>query len=75
MFASEGTSFDVREFLEGIGFVVMGEASIPPRGFRLPVSGKMRNVPDPSVKDEEVPRNSDCSIIVAVAPPHRLNKT
>jgi hypothetical protein len=71
MVVPKGTPFDIREFLEGIGFIVVGEASIPPRGFRLPVSGKMRDVPGPSAKDEKVSRNSDCSIIVAIAPPHR----
>jgi len=66
------SSFDARICLERMGFLVLGEASIPPRGYKLPVSGKKgATTPGESVvaKNGKVQRNnSDCLIIVAVAP-------
>ncbi|KAL3767294.1 hypothetical protein ACHAW5_001699 [Stephanodiscus triporus] len=62
-------SFNARERLVGMGFVVLGEASIPPRGFQLPpASGKKRNSPGLLAKNGKVQRNSDCWITVAIAP-------
>ena len=57
--------FSTRTCLEDLGFHVIGEASIPPKGFNLPVSGKKKNVPK---KKGSTFRSSDCMITVAVAP-------
>ena len=61
-------SFNARECLERMGFVVLGEASVPPRGFQLPASGKKGNLPGLVAKDGKVQRNSDCWVTVAIAP-------
>jgi hypothetical protein len=58
-------SFNARQCLESIGFQVLGEATVPPRGFHLPVSGKNADV---STLQEQHHRSSDCLITVAVAP-------
>jgi predicted Fe-S protein YdhL (DUF1289 family) len=71
---SKYTSFNVKERLEGMGFVILGQATIPPQGFQLPASGKkkkIKNKKDASIaatKNENVQRNSDCLITVAIAP-------
>jgi hypothetical protein len=71
---SKYTSFNVKECLEGMGFVILGQATIPPRGFQLPASGKKKEIKtkkDVSIaatKNENVQRNSDCLITVAIAP-------
>jgi predicted Fe-S protein YdhL (DUF1289 family) len=71
---SKYTSFNVNECLEGMGFVILGQATIPPRGFQLPASGnkkKIKTKKDVSIvaaKNENVQRNSDCLITVAIAP-------
>jgi hypothetical protein len=42
-----GKLFGIREFLKGIGFIVMDKASIPSQGFLLPTSRKIRDAPVP----------------------------
>ena len=71
---SKYTSFNVKECLEGMGFVILGQATIPPQGFQLPASGKKKKTKtkkDSSIvatMNENVQRNSDCLITVAIAP-------
>jgi SAM-dependent methyltransferase len=70
---SNYTSFNVKECLEGMGFVILGQATIPPRGFQLPTGKKKtkKTKKDASIvamKNENVQRNSDCLITVAIAP-------
>jgi hypothetical protein len=62
------SSFDARTCLEKMGFLVFGEASIPPRGFKLPASGKKGDAPESVAKNGKVQRTSDCLITVAIAP-------
>ena len=63
-----GMPLNARECLERMGFLVLGEASIPPRGYKLPASGKKGDTPESVAKNGKVQRNSDCLITVAVAP-------
>ena len=71
---SKYTSFSVKECLAGMGFFILGQATIPPQGFQLPASGKTKKTKtkkDSSIvatKNENVQRNSDCLITVAIAP-------
>lgn len=59
--------FNARQCLENIGFQVLGEATVPPRGFHLPVSGK-KDSSQLIATQEQVLRSSNCVITVAVAP-------
>ena len=69
------TSFNTRISLEKLGLHVIGEATIPPMGFDLPVSTKKRDntsglVPKKKEKKKKkrVSRSSDCMITVAITP-------
>ena len=70
------TSFNTRISLEKLGLHVIGEATIPPMGFDLPVSTKKRDnasglVPkkkEKKKKKKRVSRSSDCMITVAITP-------
>ena len=64
------TSFNTRISLEKLGLHVIGEATIPPMGFDLPVSTKKRDNTSGLVpkKKKRVSRSSDCMITVAITP-------
>jgi hypothetical protein len=59
--------FDTRRCLESIGFHVLGEATVPPRGFYLPLSAKKVDASQILESQEQAFRSSDCLITVAVA--------
>mmetsp|Transcript_28787 Transcript_28787/g.60777 ORF Transcript_28787/g.60777 Transcript_28787/m.60777 type:complete len:615 (-) Transcript_28787:41-1885(-) len=62
---NQDTAFNARTVLESIGFCVLGEATIPPKGFNLPMGKKMVMT---TKNKKKVKRSSDCLITVAVAP-------
>lgn len=59
--------------LQGLGFPILGQATIPLRGFDLPVSGKKksktRSDSGSSSNGKSEGRSSDCIITLAIAPP------
>ena len=61
----ETTSFSARDCLENLGFSIVGEATIPPKGFALPTSSKKGGIRD---NQKRVQRSSDCIITVVVSP-------
>jgi 23S rRNA G2445 N2-methylase RlmL len=64
-----GLSFNARACLQNLGFHVLGEATVPPKGYELPASGKKRSgSPAFVAKKKRVSRSSDCTITIAVVP-------
>ena len=60
-----GSSFNTRNCLENLGFRIVGEATIPPKGYALPSSSKKTG----GMKKKGVQsRTSDCLITVAISP-------
>ena len=60
-----GSSFNTRNCLENLGFRIVGEATIPPKGYALPSSSKKTG----GMKKKGVQsRSSDCLITVAISP-------
>lgn len=59
------SSFNTRNCLENLGFHIVGEASIPPKGFTLPSSPKKTGG---KKKRGVLSRTSDCLITVAISP-------
>lgn len=59
------TSFSAKGCLENLGFSILGEASIPPKGFSLPQPSKKGGI---RLSKKRVQRSSDCIITVAVSP-------
>jgi hypothetical protein len=59
--------FDTRRCLESIGFHVLGEATVPPQGFHLPLSAKKVDASQILESQGQALRSSDCLITVAVA--------
>jgi hypothetical protein len=66
----DDASFDANQCLRHLGFDVLGEATVPPRGFNLPSSGKKKrgNTENNVGSRDKVARSSDCIITVAIAP-------
>ena len=59
------SSFNTRNCLENLGFHIVGEATIPPKGYALPSSSKKTG----GMKKKGVQsRSSDCLITVAISP-------
>ena len=56
--------FDVEKYLEGMGYEVLGCASVPPKAFSLPQTKKKSKSPSSNI----LKRTSNCSIVVALAP-------
>jgi len=60
-----GSSSNTRNCLEKLGFHIVGEATIPPKGFALPSSSKKTGG---KKKKGVLSRTSDCLITVAISP-------
>lgn len=56
--------FDAKSCLLGLGFTILGSASVPPRGYMLPASKKQSK----TTSGKKLKGSSNCSIIVALAP-------
>ena len=59
------SSFSTRKCLKNLGFLIVGEASIPPKGFTLSSSSKKTGG---KKKKGVQSRSSDCLITVAISP-------
>ena len=64
-----GSPFNATKCLQQLGFHVLGEATIPPTGFELPLSGKKKT--PSATKNRKSGSSSDCVITLAVSPERR----
>ncbi|KAL9178987.1 hypothetical protein ACHAXT_011960 [Thalassiosira profunda] len=64
--SDEGSPFNATKCLHQLGFRVLGEATIPPAGFELPLSGKKKT--PSATRKRKSGSSSDCVITLAVSP-------